>query len=700
MTDRPPVRGHGADLVPRIQAAAELGISPEALSRAARSGEIRTISDPKTRRVYFHVDEIAAYKQRLADGSVVKRTARGHYPSTRPGMPRALTPIKERLRRSRPGVEGKWTKRWKARYRDAGGKVMQIGIFPTRSAAEDATQAYVAELIQQGPPPADGLITIGQLRDNWPNAGRVDASTASTNRERLDRVIARLEYGRNTPFREVTPPIVDDVQGRLLESGLSKVTVDGSIGALSTLWKDAAAKGYVVLADNPAAGVRVNPNDRRLNPVRRQRKHRAVALDELCAFAIELDPEWTPLALFPRVTNVRPGELPVVNMRKYDRDQQMLRVDERLLRSDPKNPRQGTKTDRPTPDNDNPGRWVPLPIAHVDWLLEARPVSLDGYPFRTPSGTFYSIGNFYRDVWNPAMDKAVANAGIVRFDLVDLRHSFASYLHAAGVPDADIMAWMGHKDPRSATKWRDVPGVGHDFVDVSTSARVYRHSTNESLEFALAVLTDTIDAIREAIGHPQQLSLLSDEFNAEPVPSVGDRARAYAANPRLGLKDILGEELPLKLHARVPITIEIASMLTSEAWQSVIDAYSPPTELKRQLRAIAPTGRGAKRAALLEAAADYRAAHGHLRVPRTFVTGNGLALGKFIQNQRKALRGTTSHRLTPEQLRELDQIDPGWRDGAHVQSPTAELGSTAGARPPKLTVVEDPPETRPATAGS
>lgn len=366
----------------------------------------------------------------------------------------------------------------------------------------------------------------------------------------------------------------------------------------------------------------------------------------------------------------------------------MIRLRATLPRTGPLVPRLGTKGNRPTPKNPEPERAVPCPHAQIEWLMELQPRPLDGYVVRSPKGGFYAVRNFYRDVWTPAMDAAVKKSGIVRFDLYDLRHTFASYLHAAFVPPADIQEWMGHTDPRSADSWLMARGGPDAFPD-STTTRVYIHGTNTGLEAALAVLTDTVDAIRAAVGRPRQLRPISDEdLHAPSAPRVGETARAYAASPAEGIAAILGATLPLRLAERVPITVEIAAALTADAWQRVIEAYSPPAELRRQLRAIAPTSRGAKRQALLTAAARYQAEHGHLRPPRTYVTSDGLALGKFIQNQRQALRSTTSHRLTSDQLLELDQIDPGWRHGIHVKSPAA-LGPTAAVRPPKLTAVED-----------
>ena len=674
---------HDPSLVARLQAARRLGLSPEALDRATKRGEIEALRDPVTRRVYFCVEELSDYERRVADGSVPPPRGRGAYSPTSDGRPKALKPIPQRARRTTSGVPGKRTGRWIARYRDADGKVRQVGIFGSKDEAEKKTAERIAEVAGLPPHSAEGQPTIGYLAENWPYAARLDPRTVSTNRERLERYfIPYLKDQGDTPLREITNPRVLCVQDKLLKRGLAKATIDGAIAAMRALWKDASRLGVVARQPNPAAGVTVSVKDHRLNPEPR-RKHRAIRLDELCAFAIELDPLWVAKVLIPRFTGVRPGELPVINLRRLDRNVQMLYVAETFSAIAPPAPRKGTKTHRPTPTNPNPGRWVPFPSALTDWLLELQPEPIDGYLIRAPRGGHYRLRNLYHKYWTPAMNNAVRNSGIERFDLGDLRHTFPSYLHAAGVPDADIMDWMGHNDPRSAAQWRGGVADG-ELPDISTNAYVYRHGTNAGLEFALSVLTDTIDAVREATGRPQQLRLLPDDVDAEPRTRPSERAQRYADDPAAGVRAILNAAFPLELHERVPITAEIASRLTPEHWQQVLDAYSPPSELRRRLRDVAPTSRGEKRAALLRAASEYRDRHGHLRVPRRHVTPDGLALGKFIQNQREAYRGTTNRRLTAQQADELDGIHTSWRDGIAAPTPDSRAGSLADAGAPEL----------------
>lgn len=297
-------------LIPRLHAAKQLGLPPEALDRAAKRGDIEALRDAVTRRVYFRREELTKYERRVEDGSVSMFRARGAYTPTSDGRPKALKPIPERERRTTPGVPGKPTGRWIARYRDADGKIKQVGIRRSKDRAAKETAQRITEVTGLPPHSAEGQPTIGYLAKNWPYAARLDPRTVSTNRERLERYfIPFLKDQGATPLGEITNPRVLCVQDRLLARRLAKTTIDGAIAAMRALWKDASQLGIVAREPNPAAGVTVNVKDHRLNPKPR-RKHRAIRLDELCAFAIELPPPWVVRPLIPRFTGIRPGELP------------------------------------------------------------------------------------------------------------------------------------------------------------------------------------------------------------------------------------------------------------------------------------------------------------------------------------------------------------------------------------------------------
>ena len=66
----------------------------------------------------------------------------------------------------------------------------------------------------------------------------------------------------------------------------------------------------------------------------------------------------------------------------------------------------------------------------------------------------------------------------------------------------------------------------------------------------------------------------------------------------------------------------------------------------------------------ISACKEYRAEHGDLNVPQQYVTTDGIWLGKWLYECRRAYRGEsckTVKALTPDQIRELESIGMDWR---------------------------------------
>jgi integrase len=125
-------------------------------------------------------------------------------------------------------------------------------------------------------------------------------------------------------------------------------------------------------------------------------------------------------------------------------------------------------------DETKRGRWTLFPRPLIELLADRRSSS-SPFLFPSPRGKFWSIRNFYRNVWEPAQREAG-----VAFTLYDLRRTFASRLLAAGIPLVEVSAWMGHS-----------LGVGgHEIVNTTT--RVYAHATGEWREKALHELSSLL----------------------------------------------------------------------------------------------------------------------------------------------------------------------------------------------------------------
>jgi hypothetical protein len=59
----------------------------------------------------------------------------------------------------------------------------------------------------------------------------------------------------------------------------------------------------------------------------------------------------------------------------------------------------------------------------------------------------------------------------------------------------------------------------------------------------------------------------------------------------------------------------------------------------------------------MTAAREYREAHGHLRVPRAFVSNNGFRLGTWINNRRRERR---RDKLSADRVAQLDALEMVW----------------------------------------
>ena len=100
------------------------------------------------------------------------------------------------------------------------------------------------------------------------------------------------------------------------------------------------------------------------------------------------------------MTGCRPGELFAMHAGEIDRETQTIYLHETVDRYG--RVMRGLKGSHHVGDREKRGRWTLFP-AQLGDLVEA---AGDGYLFRSPRGKFWSIRNFYRDVWTPARSGA------------------------------------------------------------------------------------------------------------------------------------------------------------------------------------------------------------------------------------------------------------------------------------------------------
>jgi integrase len=356
---------------------------------------------------------------------------------------------------------------WLARYTAPDGRVLQAGRFERKRDAQKA----IADAIHRAPQPGAAPLLI-KFFDEWLERFPRHPRTQQTNRERISRyILPHLPRGGRFPITELRRASLRHVQAELLKAGLAKETIDGAFSAFSALLRDAV--DVELLDANPAHGIRVRPNDPRLNPARTPRERRAVPPDEVGAFMAAVANRHRAVCWATFLCGVRPGELFALARADVDRQRQMVYVHQTVNRYGKLEP--GLKTTHHVRDRERRGRWTLFPASLIG-MVESLPADIDGRLFPSPRGCYWAHRNFYRNVWEPAQAASDTN-----FTLYDARHTFSSRLIAAGIPLIEVSAWMGHSLRAGGEQ-------------VNTTTRKYAHATGEYTRAALLELEQFLAA--------------------------------------------------------------------------------------------------------------------------------------------------------------------------------------------------------------
>lgn len=427
-------------------------------------------------------------------------------PRSEIGVARTIAPVAVR------NAKGKITG-WRAMYRDGDNRKRQVGIHRTQAAARRAVEDRVAEL-NKGRAPAGGL-TLGDWMSIWPARVGRDARTVSTHRNRIEAYIyPHLVGGADRPLTQITRKHLHDIQGALLERGLSKATIDGAISSLS------AVLGYALrehrIEVNPALGARVDPADTRLQPARQRQERRWIPPEEAGRLLDVVEPRHWALVLTPFLSGVRPEELLALRERDVDAERELILVHQRVTPA-------GGRPDKPgvvkvglkerrrliREEPEVRGRWTLFPrvlhrgragkairapgqanvvdLARSEFLYVTRRTRGSRGEQLTEQqkrqGSLWSQRNLYRDVIEPARE-AVG----VTFTLYDARHTFVSTLMAAGVPLPEVAAYSGHSVGQLAAV-----AAGDGRLRSQTTLAVYTHATGQARERALEAVGDYLE---------------------------------------------------------------------------------------------------------------------------------------------------------------------------------------------------------------
>lgn len=399
-------------------------------------------------------------------------------PSKRCGCARCRETYPTPERSPTKNCTGSWQARWyKADgTRDSATRRKKDDALAVRNAAVAAIEAG-AWL-----DPKRGMIPLSEWREIWLKGRTVAGSTGYNNANRWNRHV-RPTWGA-TPLRAITYQDVQNWVVGLEAKGLAPVTVRNILSVLTMLM--AAAKRDQRIGVNPCIDIVVQERKGRGDA---QDKPPTIEQAEAISRAIRpVGPRRDPRQIYARIpllileTGLRWEELAGLLPDCVDLDEGDLTVRRVLEQSG------AGRFLRDYPKSEAGFRTVPLSRAARQLLAAHLEVQapVEGEPiFRTLRGTYLDRCIFRRDVWLPATIAAGVHRSSVRPSGLtehwptphDLRHSFASRLENAGVPESVRKEVLGHERPKK----RDVTWL-------------YTHAPEESRWMILAALGDRVKA--------------------------------------------------------------------------------------------------------------------------------------------------------------------------------------------------------------
>jgi integrase len=177
--------------------------------------------------------------------------------------------------------------------------------------------------------------------------------------------------------------------------------------------------------------------------------------------------QWKAMVAVACHSGLRSGELAGLDVGKVDFERGLIRVDQVMtkfgLRSYPK--------------SDSSRRSAPVHQDALDllWPVVAdKPASAPVFP--APRGGRLDQSNFLKTVWHPALERA----GIEPVRAYVTRHTFASWMIQAGVPEWDIAQALGHRTTEFVHRYAFLKPDAHESIRAAWSRARDAHATHGS----------------------------------------------------------------------------------------------------------------------------------------------------------------------------------------------------------------------------
>jgi len=309
----------------------------------------------------------------------------------------------------------KTSKGYGLRWYDEGGARRRKAGFSSRSEARTWFED-VERRRMRGETPTAAPVTLTEHVSHY-----LDAHSVGRDPKTIDVLRFRLGYATRV-FGNLR---LDELERHVAEvAAWTRTLPEGSRYGIVQALRQAleAAVRWGQMKTNPAKLAGSNPQ-----PKRDEVEHFEPTEIEL--LADELGAVYGPLVVVAAYTGLRPSEWSALEWRDVDRDAGVLTIERAFSYGQVKAVK--TKGSR---------RRVPLP-ARAAAALELVPRRLDTrLVFPGPRGAHIDLRNWRKREWKPALEAA----GLPRERRpYDLRHSFATWALAAGVPAYDVARYMG-----------------------------------------------------------------------------------------------------------------------------------------------------------------------------------------------------------------------------------------------------------------
>ena len=319
--------------------------------------------------------------------------------------------------------------------------------------------------------------TFGQWCARWLAVRSVATSTARKEESRLRLHI--LPQWQTWPLASIGRMDVQAWVNDLHRGGLGAPTVHGVYSLFATCMAEAVREGLIPAT--PCYRVRMpkagKPAPRWLTRHEYDRLQLALATRTVKTQGRREIPDahadvWRALLGRACFSGLRPAELAGLDVGSVDRDHGLVHVQQVWTREGEL--RRYLKSDRSN-------RFVPFPaeVGDLLWRVIAdKPATAP--VFTSPQGRRVEFSHNFRDrVWVPALK--LAGIEPVRFYVC--RHTCASWLVQAGVPDRKIMAVLGHADTHLIEVYAHLAPKAHDEVRAAWGENQRpTYATREALE--------------------------------------------------------------------------------------------------------------------------------------------------------------------------------------------------------------------------